>query len=289
MKVVLFGAGGMLGHDLRRTRPEGVELGLFTRADLDITDHGSVHRVIRAAQPNVIINAAAYTKVDDAESEADIAFAVNGTAAGAIGQAARDAGSVVVHFSTDYVFDGEAGRPYREDDPPNPLSVYGRSKLEGEMRLRDSGAAYLVIRTQWLFGAHGRSFPRTMWERAAHSQRTIVVADQTGRPTYTNDLAIAVWRLVHLGARDTLHIANEGTATWHDVARRVFSATGATALLAPCTTADYPTRARRPVAAVLDTSRFEQATGEALPRWEDALDRFLAEVRHARAIRASWG
>lgn len=285
MKVVLLGAGGMLAHDLRAAAPPTVELRSFMHAELDVRDHNALRETIRAHRPELIINAAAYTRVDDAESNSQTAFAVNGAAPEAIGRAALELGAAVVHFSTDYIFDGLAGRPYREDDEPNPLSAYGRSKLEGEVGLRKSGAAHLVIRTQWLFGLHGRSFPRSMWERATGGQRTKVVADQIGRPTYTTDLARVVWQLVALGATGTLHVANAGTATWHEVACRVFAAAAAADLLAPCSTKDYPTPARRPTAAVLDTGRFERLSGGPMPRWEDALARFMAEVMTTGARR----
>ena len=287
MKVVLFGAGGMLGHDLRTACPAAVELLPLTHADVDVTDQRAVHTIIRGERPDVVINATGYTSVDAAESDSETAFAVNGAAPGTIGQAARLVDAAVVHFSTDYVFDGEAGRPYAEDVTPNPLNVYGRSKLEGEVRLQASGAALLIIRTQWLFGLHGRSFPRTMWDRASRGERTTVVADQTGRPTYTRDLARAAWRLVSLGARGMLHVANSGTATWYDLASRVFARAGTTELLVPCSAAEYPTPARRPAAAVLDTRRFDQLTGGQMPRWEEALDRFLAERTGTSALASS--
>ena len=193
----------------------------------------------------------------------------------------------MVHFSTDYVFNGRASRPYREDDDPEPLSVYGASKLAGERQLADSGARSLVVRTSWLFGLHGRSFPRTMWERARDGQAARVVHDQRGRPTYTVDLAKAVWKLIEgpqtgtVRPRDTLHVANAGEATWFEMAKQVFEAAGVPDRVSPCTTSDFPRPAKRPAFSALDTSRYERLTGCALPRWEDGLARFLAELRNA--------
>ncbi len=276
MRVLLLGAGGMLAHDLIAHAPPDVALTPLGRAELDVTDQAALARAIRDLGPAVVINAAGYTRVDEAEKERELAFAVNGVAPGAIGRAAAAARASVVHFSTDYVFDGEAGAAYREEDPPHPLNVYGESKLEGERTLAASGADHLIIRTQWLFGGCGRSFPRTMWERATQHLPTRVVADQTGRPTYTVDLARVTWRVALQGVRGLLHAANAGVATWYDVARRVFAAAGAEHLVVPCTTTDFPTPARRPAWSVLDSTRLDRLLGVSLPDWEDALRRFFS-------------
>jgi dTDP-4-dehydrorhamnose reductase len=275
----------MLAHDVMAEAPPGGELVALPRAELDITNRAALHRTVIETRPDVVINAAAYTNVDGAEREPDLAQAVNGEAPGLVGAAAREAGALVLHYSTDYVFAGTAGQPLREDGPAAPLGVYGASKLAGERALAESRARYLIIRTQWLFGRHGRSFPRTMWERARSGTATRVVNDQTGRPTYTVDLARATWLL--LAAADAgdaavegvTHVANGGKATWYDIARRGFEAAGAAALVTPCTTQEYPTPARRPAWSVLDTMRYDRLSGAPLPPWEDAVDRFLDELR----------
>lgn len=279
MRVMLLGAGGMLGHDLVAIAPAMAHLTALSRADVDITDARELARATRDSRPEVVINAAAYTFVDQTESERDVAFRVNADAVGAIGHAAADAGALVVHFSTDYVFDGASTLPYPENASPNPLNAYGASKLAGEQQLIRSGARYLLIRTQWLFGLHGRSFPRTMWERACRGQATRVVADQTGRPTYTLDLAHAVWQLLSCGASGVLHVTNSESATWYDVANRVFSRAGRADLLSACATTEYPTPARRPAHSVLDTGSAEALLGGPLPSWVDGVDRFLDELR----------
>jgi len=283
LKVLLLGAGGMLARDLMAQAPDGVDLVPPTRAETDVTAEAAVAAALREVRPQVIINCAAYTNVDEAEAERQEAFLVNGVAPGIIGRAASapphrsPLTALVVHFSTDYVFDGRSHRPYREDDPTDPIGAYGASKLAGEQALAASGVTHLIVRTQWLFGLGGRSFPRTMWERATAGKATRVVNDQLGRPTYTVDLARAVWHVI--GKRSgILHIANLGQATRYDVARRVFHAAGVPGLLSPCTTAEYPTPARRPAYSVLDTAKYESLAGTALPRWEDALDRFLQEL-----------
>jgi len=279
VRVLLLGAGGMLAHDLAAHAPPEVALTRLTRAQLDVTAQSALARAIRDLAPAVVINAAGYTRVDDAERERDLAFAVNGVAPGAIGRAAAAVRATVVHFSTDYVFDGEACAAYREGDPPHPLSVYGESKLDGERTLAASGAEFLIVRTQWLFGRWGRSFPRTMWERAKKRQATRAVSDQTGRPTSTEDLARATWRLVALGATGILHVANGGHASRYEVALRVFAREGTGALLAPCATRDFPTAAPRPTRAVLDTTSADTLLGGPLPDWEESLDRFLEALR----------
>lgn len=278
MRVMLLGATGMLGRDLAATAPSTVHVTPLSRAELDITDAQALARAVRKIEPDVIMNAAAYTLVDRAESERRLAFLVNSDGVGAIGDTAMAIGAVVVHFSSDYVFDGTSDRPYREDAPTNPVNAYGESKLAGEARLAQSGADYLLVRTQWLFGVNGRSFPRTMWERARRGEATRVVADQIGRPTYATDLAAGVWRLLAGGARGVFHLTNAGSATWHDVAQRIFSALGPSHLLSACTSADYPTPARRPRYSVLDTRKAEQTLCGALAPWAEALDRFLHQL-----------
>ena len=275
MRVLLLGAGGMLGHDLAASVPAGIELSAATRADIDIADTDSVERRLEELRPRWVVNSAAYTQVDRAESEPEVAMRINGTAVRALAEACARRGIALVHYSTDYVFAGDAERPYVEEDATAPLGAYGRSKLLGEEGIRASGAEHLVLRTQWLFGEHGRSFPRTMWERATRGQATRVVNDQWGRPTYTPDLAEATWRLLAEPARGTLHLTSGGDpATWYDVARVVFEAAGAPELLSACTTAEYATPARRPAYGVLDASRVEMVAGVTMREWREALRAF---------------
>jgi dTDP-4-dehydrorhamnose reductase len=278
MRAMVLGAAGMLGHDLVATARPGVELFPFPRAELDITDTRALAATVRAVRPDLIFNAAAYTAVDRAESEAEAAFRVNGAAVGELGRIARQADARVIHFSTDYVFDGTSAEPYAEDSPANPVNVYGASKLAGETALRASGAHYLIVRVQWLFGPHGRCFPRTMWERATARSPSRVVSDQVGRPTYSVDLAGATWRLSARPPGGVMHLANAGLATWYDVARRVYAACDAEELVQPCSTAQFPTPAKRPARVVLGTARAEQALGGPLPPWEEAIARFLAGI-----------
>ena len=287
MRALILGAGGMLGRDLVARAPAGVAVEARARDTLDLRHVGAVAAALDALRPDVVLNASAYTAVDNAELEPVAAFAVNAGAVGALAAlcAARD--MRLVHVSTDYVFDGTARRPYREDDPTNPLGVYGASKRAGEQRIAESGARALVVRTQWLFGEHGRSFVRTMWDRARRGQPARVVADQHGAPTSTYDLAGAIWSLVAGGMQDAtsaggipegvLHVANAGAATWYDVAARVYAAAGQAGGVTPCASDEYPTRARRPAYGVLDASRL-RAAGVVMRPWEEAVDAFAATL-----------
>ena len=279
MRVVIFGAAGMLGVELCAAAPVETTLTALDIGDVDITERASVASVLDDARPAWVINAAAYTAVDRAESDRDAAHAVNAVAPGQMAEECAKRDIALAHFSTDYVFPGTATTPYAEDDGVAPVNAYGESKLLGERAVLHSDARALVLRTQWLFGVAGRSFPRTMWERATKGSATRVVSDQIGRPTYARDLAVATWQLVGKRAAGLLHVTNAGPpATWFEFARAVFVRAGAERLLSPCTTPDYPTPARRPTYSVLDNRRLETALGHALPDWRDALARFLDEL-----------
>ena len=270
----------MLARALAATSPSAFEVIPLTREELDITDADSIERALTALRPSIVINSAAYTAVDRAEDDIEAAERVNGIAPGLLGAAAARREIKVVHFSTDYVFDGRSSAPYTEHDDTNPINAYGRSKLHGEHALRDSGAEHLLIRTQWLFGDSGKSFPDTMWTRARSRLPTRVIDDQWGAPTFAGDLARATWSM--LGDRGIVHVVSEGVATWYDVARRIFAATGAGDQLSPCSTSEYPTPAQRPQNGRLDTA-LVRSRGHTLPPWEDAIDGFIerrsAELR----------
>ena len=289
-RVLLLGSGGLVGTDLVITVPPSIDLVTRTRSELDITDRDAVERAMHDVRPNVVVNAAGYTNVDQAEVDREQAFRVNGEAPGLLGRAAAGVNALVLHYSTDYIFNGRADVPVREDQAPDPLNQYGLSKLEGERTLAASGARHLIVRTQWVFGTRGRSFPRTMWERAKNRQKTRVVNDQFGRPTFSRDLAAATWRLLALflppakapPGVSVLHIANTGVTTWYEMARRIFRAARVESLVEPCTSAEVPRPARRPARSALDTSRYDSLGGRGLPTWEDALDRFLGELEGRR-------
>ena len=279
MRVLILGAAGMLGTDLVASTPRGATSVALDLADVDITDRAALAAVLDRTRPEVVINAAAYTAVDRAESERARAFEVNGAAPGLIGLECERRNIRVLLYSTDYVFPGTSITPYTETDAVAPINAYGESKLLGERALLSSGARALVLRTQWLFGRAGRSFPRTMWERANAGQATRVVDDQRGRPTYTVDLADATWQLIGLGTSGIVHVTNSGPeVTWFELAREVFARAGAGSLLSPCATSDYPTAARRPAYSVLSTARLASILPRPLPSWRDGLERFLREI-----------
>lgn len=278
----------MLAHDLAAEKPSDVNLVTLEHSALDVADERALSDALDRVRPALVINTAAWTRVDDAEHQRAAAWRVNAEAPGIVGRQCAARGVRVVHFSTDYVFDGAAREPYAEDARPAPLSVYGESKLEGERALAESGARALVVRTQWLYGSTGHSFVAAMWDRATAGTPTRVVNDQTGRPTSAASLARAVWHLVGAGATGTLHVANGGVATWYDVALRIFTTAGAAASLVACSSAEYPAAARRPSYSVLDTGRFERESGMRLPAWTEDLDRWI-EARRARYSRLSRG
>ncbi len=280
--VVVFGSGGLRGTPLcALLATRGVVRG-FKHADCDITDEGRVRDVLGAARPDVVINCAAFTKVDDCEARAEEVLRVNGAGAGNVARAARDVGARVVQVSTDYVFDGKKAGEYVEDDVTGPeavLSSYGRSKLAGERAVIEAGGAWLIVRTSWVFGPAGPNFVATILKAGRERPELQVVNDQRGRPTYAPDLAGAIVSLVEAGARGVVHAANSGACTWFEFACEIVRRAGLTTPVRPCTTAEYPRPARRPANSVLDTSKFERLTGGAMRSWGEALAEYLPALR----------
>lgn len=246
------------------------------RAALDLENVDAIRATLREHAPDVIANAAAYTEVDRAQSERARAFAVNATAPAVMAEHARAHGTLLIHYSTDYVFDGARRTPYPESAPPRPLNVYGESKLAGEAAIRASGACALVFRTSWVYGLRGRNFLLTIRRLAATRDELRIVADQTGTPNWCRELARATATLVarglpHLRERCGLyHLGARGAATWYDFARAIVGEVELPRVV-PITTAEYPTPARRPAYGVLDTGLFERTFGFALPDWRRSL------------------
>ncbi|MFN7986097.1 MAG: dTDP-4-dehydrorhamnose reductase [Thermoanaerobaculia bacterium] len=272
MGELILGAGGMLARGLARLRPGARALGV---AELDVTDGAALARAI-VPGVSVVWNAAADTRVDLAESDPSH-LAVNDVAVGEIARLCRDAGALLVHVSTDYVFDGRPGRPWREDDPVAPLNAYGRGKLGGERRALASGAEVLVVRTSWVFAPGGVNFVDTMLGLAASGRTELkVVDDQRGRPTFAPDLARALVRLAEVGARGLVHFANAGETTWYGLAKEALARGGyPNVRLVPCATSEFPRPAARPANSVLDTTRYERLAGEAPRHFTEALDEHL--------------
>ena len=290
MRVLLSGAGGMLGRAIQRVAPAAVQLVALHHADLAIEDGAAVERVVTRERPDWIVNCAAYTDVDRAEAEPELAERVNRVGPRNLGRAARQTGARLLQISTDYVFDGRATRPYCEDDPVGPLTAYGRSKLAGERAVREIlPDAHLIVRTQWLFGSGGPNFVATILRLARERSPLQVVADQHGRPTYAADLATALWKLIACDARRTVHCANEGTATWFQVAQAAIAAAGLPTVVERCTTAAMPRPARRPHFSVLDCTRYQSIAGSPLRGWQAALDEYVRAVSEERSARGGPG
>ena len=275
MKLLLLGASGMLGHDVARVaREEGYDLLALGHSELDVTDGPAVERAVSAARPSAVVNCAAYTNVDGAEAEEGLAHAVNGVGAGHVATAASRAGARVVHVSSDYVFDGDKGEPYVEHDRTGPRSAYGRSKLDGERRTAAGCHQHVIVRSSWLFGAHGHNFVATMLRLAGEREEVRVVDDQVGCPTYTGHLAGALVELAGSEAYGIHHVAGTGACSWFELARETFARAGVGTRVTPCTTAEMPRPAPRPRLSALEATRPETPR---LPGWRDGLAAYLAE------------
>ena len=282
MRILLTGRNGQVGWELERMLAPVGEVIALDRAQLDLCDETSIRRAARASAPDVIVNAAAYTAVDRAESEPVLASAVNGIAAAILAEEARRCDALLVHYSTDYVFDGEKGVPYREDDPTSPVSVYGRSKLEGEQAIQASGCRHLILRTGWVYAARGNNFVRTVLKLARERGELSVVGDQIGAPTSAHELAVATATLLAQGppADGIYHLSAAGETSWYDYALAIISLTGLVdTKVRRITTADYPTAARRPRYSVLSNEKIRNAAGIALADWRAPLEAVCRELR----------
>jgi dTDP-4-dehydrorhamnose reductase len=280
-RIIITGGGGMLAKALSAAlQRRGVTARALGRNELDVA--GKAKDVIRKVldlKPTLILNCAAYTKVDDCEREGKLARQVNGFSPAYLAAAAGVLSAKLVHFSTDFVFDGTSQSPYRPDDKPNPLSAYGASKLLGErMLLASRDVDHLIIRTAWLYGLGGASFPKTMLDVARAGKPLRVVNDQVGAPTFTDDLADATLDLVERDARGIVHVTNSGQTTWFDFARAIFEEFELSPDLQPITSADWkalkPQSATRPAYSVLDLSEFERITGRTMRPWREGLRAF---------------
>lgn len=270
--ILVVGAKGMLGQDLMALLGEracGVDID-----EIDITSLESVLRVIGDLKPEVVVNCAAYTDVDGCESNTDTAMAVNGEGVGYLAMACRESGALLVQVSTDYVFDGGKGTPYREGDASCPLSVYGESKLAGEMNAAVC-PEHLIVRTQWLYGLQGKNFVETMLRLGSEKDELTVVNDQIGSPTWTVDLARAIVALIENGCRGIYHAANGEYCSWNDFARQIFAEAGLNVSVKPMTTDELNRPARRPLYSTLECTKLIADTGFNPPTWREALREYL--------------
>ncbi len=283
MRILITGAQGQLGWELAQVLAGLPEVVALDRQGLDLSKPEDIQRRMREWVPEIILNAGAYTAVDKAEGERDLAFAVNARAPGVIAQEAKRSGALLVHYSTDYVFDGTKHSPYVETDATAPVNVYGASKLAGEQAVAASGAAALILRTSWVYGRRGKNFLLTMQRLAKEREEVRVVADQYGVPNWAHRLALATRDLIGLGPgrlaeqRGLYHLSASGIASWYDFARAIIGEVEQPRVL-PISTAEYPLPARRPAYGVLGNARFEAAFGVQLPDWRDDLSACLART-----------
>lgn len=290
MKVLVLGTGGQLGHELMRTAwPAAVDLIGLAYPDFDLTRPGDAEAAVTAHAPDLVINATAYTAVDKAESEADLAYTINRDGPAALAAATAARGIPLIHVSTDYVFDGNKPGPYTEDDPVAPMSVYGTSKAAGEDAVRTGNPHHVILRTSWVYAAFGHNFVKTMLRLGRERDELGVVADQHGAPTAAADLAAAIvtvaGRIRDTGDTTpwgTYHLTGSGETTWHGFAERIFARLERQEARRPrvkaLTSAEFPTPVRRPTNSRLDCSRFQAAFGYAPPPWEESLERVLDEL-----------
>ena len=293
MKILLTGKHGQVGFELQRALAPLGEIVAVDQAECDLSDVDAIRRLVRELRPDVIVNPAAYTAVDKAESDRERAVAVNAVAPGVFGEEAVKIGAFVIHYSTDYVFDGTKQGAYSEADTTNPQSVYGRTKRDGEVALAKANPRHLVLRTSWVVGAHGGNFARTMLKLAADRDSLNVVADQWGAPTSAALLADIAAHLVRQQQGNqasfpygTYHCVAGGETHWCDYARYVIGAAieagkpmrATPESIRPIPTADYPTPAKRPANSRLDTTKFRTTFGLELPHWQQGLDHILEQI-----------
>lgn len=293
MRLLVTGANGQVGWELRRSLMPLGDVTALDRNQCDLSRPELLPDIVHANKPDVIVNAAAYTAVDRAELEETLATAVNGTAVGVLAQVARKNGILLVHYSTDYVFDGEKPTPYDEDDAPHPLNAYGRSKLAGETALRQSGCASVILRTSWVYAARGHNFVRTILRLAREREDLLIVDDQIGTPTWARDIAEATAQVTRATrseqaqgnfASGLFNMTAAGTVSWHGFAAAILDEAKRAGLLArlprltPISSKDYPTAAARPKNSCLASGRFGAQFGIALPDWRQALKRCMADI-----------
>jgi dTDP-4-dehydrorhamnose reductase len=279
--ALITGAQGMLGRRVREALATGYRVVATARmagdgisAALDVTDESAVHAAVRRLRPAVVVNCAGYTAVDRAEKEPELATKVNAWAPQVLAEAADEAKALMVHISSDFVFDGQKREPYVESDPTNPLSAYARSKEMGERLVRERARRHVIVRTQWLYGPEGKHFPGTILRMARDGRPLRVVDDQIGAPTYAPDVADAIRRILEAGLEGTIHVANRGRASWFQFARALLDRAGIRVPVHPITSAEFAAPAIRPPFSVLRNAVLEATIGDPMRPWEDALSAF---------------
>ena len=282
MKILVIGSHGMLGKDLVNRLPSLSdpkyscnEVIAVDREHIDITHGENTSKFIVQAKPDVIVNCAAFSNVDACETQISEAFAVNATGARNVALAGKQTGAKIIHISTDYVFDGNKNQPYIETDKPDPISVYGKSKLEGELVVQEIGGNYVIIRTAWLFGPFRRNFVTAILELGRKNRSVSVVTDQHGSPTYTRDLSDAIRTAISKDLQGIYHVTNSGTCSRYEWARKIFELTGNQVSVISLKTADYKRAARVPQNSSLDCTKYTTTTGQKMRSWQEALREYI--------------
>ena len=287
MNILVTGANGQLGNEMQLVSKESANHYIFTDVAegyerLDITNADEVRRMVRERDIRVIVNCAAYTNVDKAEDDVATADLLNNRAVENLAVAAKEADAVLVHISTDYVFQGDRNVPCQEDWPTNPLGVYGQTKLAGEQSLLRTGCRYLIFRTAWLYSAFGKNFVKTMQHLPATKDSLKVVFDQVGTPTYAADLAALLYHIIETGQLDKqgiYHYSNEGVCSWYDFAQEICALSGNVCDIQPCHSDEFPSKVRRPHFSVLDKTKVKATFGITVPYWKDSLVKCIDQLR----------
>lgn len=281
--ILVTGANGQLGSELRKAGFSALDEVFFTDvAELDITDYAAVEKFVKDNEIDTIINCAAYTAVDKAEDEPELAEKINTQAVANLAKAAAKEDCLLIHISTDYVFDGTASEPYSEKAKTCPVSVYGRTKLAGEQAILKSGCFYIIIRTAWLYSSFGNNFVKTILRLAGERKEISVVSDQVGTPTYAEDLAKAIVAIMENEERieheGIYHFSNEGVCSWYDFAVEIVKLGKKDCKVLPVTTAEYPAKTRRPAYSVLDKTKIKHTFGIEIPEWKESLEKMMKEL-----------
>lgn len=278
VKILVTGAKGMMGSDLMKVLSQKKEYNLIgaTRSDFDITDNSQTLQFLKDKRPDIVVHAAAYTKVDDCESHPETAYKVNEAGTKNVASGCKDINAKLICISTDYVFNGRKNTPYLENDMPEPLSVYGDSKLKGELAVQDILNDFIIVRTSWLFGRNGNNFISAILKQAEKTKIIKVVNDQTGSPTYTIDLSHAIERLISCNAKGIFNVTNSGDCSWYQFAKKILELAGIKGVdVVPITSEELKRPAQRPAYSVLNCSKFKNTTNYQMRRWEDALKDYL--------------
>ena len=290
MNILVTGCKGQLGTELQKIASnDPLHQWLFTDVDtLDICDKAAVEHCFDEHSIEACINCAAYTAVDKAEDEPELATLINALAPKVLADTCLKRNALLIHISTDYVFGGDANEPYKVDDPINPQSVYGSTKAEGERLIRESGCNYMIVRTAWLYSSVGKNFVKTMLMLGDTKDEINVVADQKGCPTWAHDLAIALVALLNKNGKnevhETFHFTNEGQITWYDFATTIMEIGGKKCKVNPITTEQYPTKAKRPAYSVLDLSKIKEFAGIVIPEWQESLVKCIEELKRKGVV-----